>query len=156
MLLLRQLTLEEILRRTGRERQGRKPQECCCISRLSDAVFHCQDKQENSRVSWRSNHIDFKTSDGSAEKRYQSEKGGIKYGYVLILFEKGGCMHTSKKQRQASVKLKGDISSMLKNAKKYLPHRTYCELCTAVNNAADYTTKKGLILACFQAKKNNF
>lgn len=110
----------------------------------------------SSRVNWRSNHIDFKTSDGSAEKRYQSEKGGIKYGYVLILFEKGGCMHTSKKQRQASVKLKGDISSMLKNAKKYLPHRTYCELCTAVDNAADYTTKKGLILACFQAKKNNF
>ena len=52
---LHQLTLEEILRRTGRERQGRKPQECCRISRLSDAVFRCQDKQENSGVSWGSN-----------------------------------------------------------------------------------------------------
>ncbi|MBR6983568.1 MAG: hypothetical protein IKH75_08580, partial [Ruminococcus sp.] len=56
-----QLTLEEILRRTGRERQGRKPQECCRISRLSDAVFRCQDKQENSGVSWGSN-INGKTS----------------------------------------------------------------------------------------------
>ncbi len=56
LLLLHQLTLEEILRRTGRERQGRKPQECCRISRLSDAVFRCQDKQENSGVNWGSNN----------------------------------------------------------------------------------------------------
>ncbi|MBR1823643.1 MAG: hypothetical protein IJ779_05360, partial [Ruminococcus sp.] len=50
------LTLEELLRRAGSERQGGKAQECCRISRLSDAVFRCQDKQETSRVSWVSNN----------------------------------------------------------------------------------------------------
>ena len=55
VILLHQLTLEELLRRAGSERQGGKAQECCRISRLSNAVFRCQDKQETSRVSWGSN-----------------------------------------------------------------------------------------------------
>ena len=64
-------------------------------------------------------------------------------------------MRTSKKYEKASVVLMGDIPSMLKRAKTVLSCKQYRELCTAVNEAADYTTKKGLISACLQAKKNN-
>ena len=38
---------EGILRRTGREKEGRDPQESCYISRYSDTVFRCRDKQYN-------------------------------------------------------------------------------------------------------------
>lgn len=65
-------------------------------------------------------------------------------------------MRTSKKYEKASVKLNGDIPTMLKKARTVLSDRQYRELCIAVNEAADYTTKKGLMIACLQAKKNNF
>ena len=65
-------------------------------------------------------------------------------------------MRTSKKYEKASVSLSGDIQNMLRKAKTVLSDRQYRELCIAVNEAADYTTKKGLMIACLQAKKNNF
>ena len=64
-------------------------------------------------------------------------------------------MQTRKRYEKASVVLGGDIPSMLRKAKTVLSCKQYRELCTAVNEAADYTTKKGLIIACLQAKKNN-
>ena len=64
-------------------------------------------------------------------------------------------MQTRKKYEKASVVLSGDVPSMLKRTKTVISHKQYRELCTAVNEAADYTTKKGLISACLQAKKNN-
>ena len=45
---------------------------------------------------------------------------------------------------------------MLKRAKTVLSHKQYRELCALVNEAPDYTTKKGLMIACLQAKNNNF
>lgn len=75
--------------------------------------------------------------------------------YVLIVLENGGIMRTSKRYEKASVVLTGDVQSMLKRAKTVLSCKQYRELCTAVNEAADYTAKKGLINACLQAKKNN-
>ena len=64
-------------------------------------------------------------------------------------------MQTRKRYEKASVVLSGDVPSMLKRTKTVISHKQYRELCTAVNEAADYTTKKGLIIACLQAKKNN-
>lgn len=64
-------------------------------------------------------------------------------------------MQTRKRYEKANVVLSGVIPSMLKRAKTVISHKQYRELCTAVNEAADYTTKKGLIIACLQAKKNN-
>ncbi len=64
-------------------------------------------------------------------------------------------MRTSKRYDKASVVLNGDVPSMLKRAKTVLSCKQYRELCSAVNDAADYTTKKGMISACLQAKKNN-
>lgn len=64
-------------------------------------------------------------------------------------------MQTRKRYEKASVKLSGDIPSMLKKARTVLSHKQYRELCIAANEAADYTTKKGLITACLQANKNN-
>ena len=63
-------------------------------------------------------------------------------------------MRTSKRYEKASVTLTGDISSMLKKAKTVLSYKQYRELCIAADEAADYTTKKGLISACLQANKN--
>ena len=80
----------------------------------------------------------------------------MNYGYVLIILKNGGIMRTSKRYEKASVVLTGDVPSMLKRAKTVLSHKQYRELCNAVNDSADYTTKKGLINACLQAKKNNF
>jgi len=65
-------------------------------------------------------------------------------------------MQTRKRYEKASVTLGGDIPSMLKKAKTVLSYKQYRELCIAVNEAADYNTKKGMISACLQAKKNNF
>jgi hypothetical protein len=65
-------------------------------------------------------------------------------------------MRTSKRYEKANVVLNGDVQSMLKKAKTVLSHKQYHQLCTAVDNSADYTTKKGLINACLQVKKNNF
>ena len=65
-------------------------------------------------------------------------------------------MQTRKRYEKASVSLSGDIQNMLRKAKTVLSDRQYRELCIAVNEAADYTTKKGLMIACLQAKKNNF
>lgn len=64
-------------------------------------------------------------------------------------------MRTSKRYEKASVTLNGAVPSMLKRAKTVLSHKQYRELSIAVNEAADYTTKKGLISACLQAKENN-
>lgn len=64
-------------------------------------------------------------------------------------------MRTSKRYEKASVRLNGDIPSMLRKARTVISHKQYRELCVAVNDAADYTTKKGLISACLQAKNNN-
>ena len=64
-------------------------------------------------------------------------------------------MQTRKRYEKASVVLSGDVPSMLKRAKTVLSHKQYRELCIAVDDAADYTTKKGLISACLQATKNN-
>ncbi len=64
-------------------------------------------------------------------------------------------MQTRKRYEKASVTLSGNVPSMLKRAKKVLSCKQYRELCTAVNEAADYITKKGMISACLQAKKNN-
>ena len=64
-------------------------------------------------------------------------------------------MQTRKRYEKASVTLSGNVPSMLKRAKTVLSCKQYRELCFAVNKAADYTTKKGMISACLQAKKNN-
>ena len=64
-------------------------------------------------------------------------------------------MQTRKRYEKASVVLSGDVPSMLKRAKTVISQKQYRELCIAVNEAADYTTKKGMISACLQAKKNN-
>ncbi len=64
-------------------------------------------------------------------------------------------MQTRKRYEKARVTLNGTIPSMLKRAKTVLSCKQYRELCFAVNEAADYTTKKGMISACLQAKKNN-
>lgn len=62
-------------------------------------------------------------------------------------------MQTRKRYEKASVTLNGAVPSMLRKAKTVLSCKQYRELCTAVNEAADYTTKKGLISACLQAKR---
>ena len=64
-------------------------------------------------------------------------------------------MQTRKRYEKASVTLNGAVPSMLRKAKTVLSCKQYRELCAAVNEAADYNTKKGLISACLQAKKNN-
>jgi len=64
-------------------------------------------------------------------------------------------MQTRKRYEKASVTLSGTVPSMLKRAKTVLSCKQYRELCIAGNEAADYTTKKGMISACLQAKKNN-
>jgi hypothetical protein len=65
-------------------------------------------------------------------------------------------MQTRKRYEKASVVLTGDIPSMLRKARTVISHKQYRELCFAVDEAADYDTKKGLINACLQAKKNNY
>ncbi len=56
-LLFPQLNIEEFMRRTNCESQGRKPQENSRFSRFSDAEFHSLGKQKNLRVSWRITNI---------------------------------------------------------------------------------------------------
>lgn len=51
-------------------------------------------------------------------------------------------MQTRKRYEKASVTLNGAVPSMLRKAKTVLSCKQYRELCTAVNEAADYTTKK--------------
>ena len=57
-------------------------QECCRISSLSDAVFRCQDKQENSRVSWRSNNYLYRLI-----KSLLNEKDEKKKNIFMKIFE---------------------------------------------------------------------
>ncbi len=64
-------------------------------------------------------------------------------------------MQTRKRYEKSSVMLRGDIPSMLKRAKTVLSCKQYRELCIAVNEAADYNAKKGMISACLQARNNN-
>ncbi len=61
-------------------------------------------------------------------------------------------MQTRKKFEKSKVIISGDVTTMLKRAKSVLSDRQYRELCHAVNNAANYNEKKGLIKACIQAK----
>ena len=48
-------------------------------------------------------------------------------------------MQTRKRYEKASVTLNGAVPSMLRKAKTVLSCKQYRELCTAVNEAADYT-----------------
>ena len=61
-------------------------------------------------------------------------------------------MQTRKRYEKSKVIISGNVSTMLKKAKSVLSDRQYRELCYAVNNAADYNEKKGLIKACIQVK----
>jgi len=61
-------------------------------------------------------------------------------------------MQTRKRFEKSKVVVSGDVPTMLKKAKTVLSDRQYRELCDAVNSAADYNEKKGLIKACIQAK----
>lgn len=61
-------------------------------------------------------------------------------------------MQTRKRFEKSKVIISGDVPAMLKKAKSVLFDRQYRELCHAVNNAANYNEKKGLIKACIQAK----
>ncbi len=61
-------------------------------------------------------------------------------------------MQTRKRYEKSKVIVSGNVTTMLKKAKSVLSDRQYRELCHAVNDAADYNKKKGLIKACIQAK----
>lgn len=61
-------------------------------------------------------------------------------------------MQTRKRYEKSKVIVNGDVTTMLKKAKSVLSDRQYRELCHAVNDAANYNEKKGLIKACIQAK----
>ncbi len=62
-------------------------------------------------------------------------------------------MYTRKRFEKSKVIISGDVPTMLKKAKSVLSDRQYRELCSSVNETADYNEKKGLIKACIQAKK---
>ena len=61
-------------------------------------------------------------------------------------------MQTRKRFEKSKVIVSGDVPAMMKKAKSVLSDRQYRKLCHAVNNAANYNEKKGLIKACIQAK----
>lgn len=61
-------------------------------------------------------------------------------------------MQKRKRFEKSKVVISGDVTAMLKKTKSVLSDRQYRELCHAVNNAAGYNEKKGLIKACIQAK----
>ncbi len=61
-------------------------------------------------------------------------------------------MQKRKRYEKSNVIISGDVTTMLKKAKSVLSDRQYRDLCHAVNNAANYNEKKGLIKACVQAK----
>lgn len=61
-------------------------------------------------------------------------------------------MQTRKRFEKSKVIISGDVPVMLKKVKSVLSDRQYRELCSSVNEAADYNEKKGLIKACIQAK----
>lgn len=61
-------------------------------------------------------------------------------------------MQTRKRFEKSKIAVSGDVPAMLKKAKTVLSDRQYRELCHAVNNAADYNEKKGLIKAYIKAK----
>ncbi len=61
-------------------------------------------------------------------------------------------MQTRKRYEKSKVTISGNVTTMLKKAKSVLSDRQYRELCSSVNEAADYNEKKGLIKACIQAK----
>ncbi len=61
-------------------------------------------------------------------------------------------MYTRKRFEKSKVVASGNVPTMLKKAKTVLSDRQYRDLCHAVNDAADYNEKKGLIKACIQAK----
>ncbi len=61
-------------------------------------------------------------------------------------------MQTRKRYEKSKIIVSGDVPTMLKKAKSVLSDRQYRELCSSVNEAADYNEKKGLIKACIQVK----
>lgn len=61
-------------------------------------------------------------------------------------------MQTRKKYEKSKITISGDVPTMLKKAKSVLSDRQYRELCCAVNDAENYSEKKGLIKSCIQAK----
>ncbi len=61
-------------------------------------------------------------------------------------------MQKRKRFEKSNVIISGDVTTMLKKAKSVLSDRQYRDLCHAVNNAANYNEKKGLIKACIQAR----
>ncbi len=61
-------------------------------------------------------------------------------------------MQTRKRFEKSKVVASGNVPTMLKRAKSVLSDRQYRELCSSVNETADYNEKKGLIKACIQAK----
>lgn len=61
-------------------------------------------------------------------------------------------MQTRKRFEKSKIIVSGNVTTMMKKAKSVLSDRQYRELCRAVNDAADYNEKKGLIKACIQAK----
>lgn len=61
-------------------------------------------------------------------------------------------MQTRKRYEKSKITISGDVPAMMKKAKSVLSDKQYRELCCAVNNAANYNEKKGLIKACIQAK----
>lgn len=65
-------------------------------------------------------------------------------------------MQTRKRFEKSKVIISGNVPTMLKRAKTVLSDRQYRKLCIAINEAADYNEKKGLIKACIQGKKIRF
>lgn len=61
-------------------------------------------------------------------------------------------MQTRKRYEKSKIIISGDVPAMLKKAKSVLSDKQYRELCRSVNEAANYSEKKGLIKACIQAK----
>lgn len=61
-------------------------------------------------------------------------------------------MQTRKRYEKSKITISGDVPAMMKKAKSVLSDKQYRELCRSVNDAEDYSEKKGLIKACIQAK----
>lgn len=61
-------------------------------------------------------------------------------------------MQTRKRFEKSKVIISGNVPTMLKRAKTVLSDRQYRKLCIAINEAADYNEKKGLIKACIQGR----
>ena len=61
-------------------------------------------------------------------------------------------MQTRKRYEKSKITISGDVPAMMKKAKSVLSDKQYRELCRSVNDAENYSERKGLIKACIQAK----